>query len=144
VRAAALSLLFAGCAHAAPAPASTRPCLGQAALAGAADHLAAGMGAVKKLDPELRSLLRAMVEAGKAGVAVDNRGRCFPESVGLIVALRGPRADLEAVGFEVHSLGPHPDGTLSGTGRISTLRLLDLAAVDSLVAADGGGHYLPE
>jgi len=93
---------------------------------------------IKKLDPELRDLLRDIATA-----APENAG-CFPAEVGIIIAFRGEPADLERVGVTYLRADKHPDGSFMATGRIKTELLSALVAIDHVIAVDGGGRYTPD
>jgi subtilisin family serine protease len=93
---------------------------------------------IKRLDPELRELLRNIASSSP------DDARCFPAEVNIIVSFRGDAADLERAGVTQLRANPHPDGTFIGTGRIETAKLPVLAAIEHLIAVDGGGHYTPD
>jgi hypothetical protein len=63
----------------------------------------------KKLDPGLRSKLRAARSRDKAAAAPsDQPDRTANDRIGIIVEFTGSLETLTAVGFEKHSLIEHP------------------------------------
>lgn len=90
----------------------------------------------KKLDPGLRSRLRAARGGSEAKAA--SQDRTAGERIGIIVEFTGNLDDLTAVGFERHSLVEHPTkGYKIATGLILLDRLDDLAAIDHVVQVEG-------
>jgi subtilisin family serine protease len=100
----------------------------------------------KKLDPGLRSKLRALGnrEKGRRARAVQPSlaGR---QRIGIIVEFTGTADDLAAVGFERHTLVQHPTkGYKIATGVIPLDRLDDLAAIGHVVEVEGPRRMHPE
>lgn len=95
---------------------------------------------MKKLDPELRSRLRAQRLARLPGAAP-----AAPARVGLLVEFTGPIEDLVAVGFEPTSVTPHPTAGYSiASGTIAVEKLEALAAIPHVVQTEGPRQYHPQ
>jgi len=62
----------------------------------------------KKLDPGLRSKLRARSRSKAAPASSDHPAGVASERIGIIVEFTGSLETLTAVGFEKHSLIEHP------------------------------------
>jgi subtilisin family serine protease len=92
----------------------------------------------KKLDPALRSKLRAARSSIKTAAPGDHADSAEERRIGIIVEFTGKLDDLLAVGFEKHSLVEHPTkGYKIATGLISVERLEDLAALGHVVQVEG-------
>ena len=97
----------------------------------------------KKLDPGLRSKLRAKQAAGPAAAAAPKprsraKGGTKTDQVGVIVAFTGNTDDLTAIGFVQRTLVRHPrKGYSIATGTITFDRLDDLAAIPHVTTVEG-------
>lgn len=93
----------------------------------------------KKLDPGLRSKLRAKQATGEMAIAAPTtRSRAKSEQVGVIVAFTGNVDDLTAAGFVRRTLVRHPrKGYSVATGVIAFDRLDDLAAITHVTTVEG-------
>ena len=94
----------------------------------------------KKLDPGLRSKLRAARSRDKAAAPAssDQPDSATGNRVGIIVEFNGSLDDLLAVGFEKYSLVAHPTkGYKIATGLIPIERLDDLASIEHVVQVEG-------
>jgi subtilisin family serine protease len=98
-----------------------------------------------KLDPGLRSKLRAARSGTKTAAAPADQIIAAEARVGVIVEFTGAVDDLTAVGFEQQTLVRHPTkGYAIATGVIPTDRLEDLAAIDHVVQVEGPRRMHPE
>lgn len=97
----------------------------------------------KKLDPGLRSKLRAKQAAGPAATAAPKprsraKGDTKSDQVGVIVAFTGDVTDLTACGFVQRTIVRHPrKGYSVATGTITFDRLDDLAAIPHVTTVEG-------
>ena len=104
----------------------------------------------KKLDPGLRSTLRARQPAGDtAAAATKSRSRAKADTkrdqVGVIVAFTGNVEDLTSTGFVRRTLVRHPrKGYNIATGTIAIDRLDDLAAIPHVTTVEGPRRMHPE
>ena len=100
----------------------------------------------KKLDPGLRSKLRAARDQAKDRMARSiQAGTPGGQRIGVIVEFTGNPDDLTVVGFERHTLVQHPTkGYKIATGIIPLDRLDELAAIDHVVEVEGPRRMHPE
>lgn len=97
----------------------------------------------KKLDPELRSLLKRWRAQSDFTTEV-SPSRRVPEQVELIVQFSGDIADLIAIGFEPRSVMENAQqGYKIATGRIPVGQLEQLAAIEHIIEAEGPQDYHP-
>jgi len=107
----------------------------------------------KKLEAPLRQLYDDLMGAARrtglnaAPVAPDaaaESGACLPERVGATVSFTGPRADLEAAGFDIASVFADPERDVSfASGSIALVRIRGLAMVSHVRFIYGAGEVVP-